>query len=192
MKNTRFPFAVILASCLTLSANTQPLDAVNDSTALNLLATNGNVQVFDGVLKVADWAKFDYKSVLERAKKGDGAAVRELLDFHGTVDGADALNHSVTCLELIPVAGDRIFGGAVAFCKPTLKKLLKERLLQAQRRTKKTALRSNFAEWAPFTWGYLTDNPVVIPEPTAAPEPQAGKIRIGTVAPADSSAQRKQ
>ncbi|MBK8193871.1 MAG: hypothetical protein IPK76_11940 [Lewinellaceae bacterium] len=114
-----------------------------------------DIEIFDHVLKTADWAKFKYKDVLERAKGGDYMAIRDFLNFHATVDGVDGLNHAVTCLELIPVAGDEKFAAGVAFCSENLRKVLIDRFILAQGRTKKTALRQSMTDWAPNTWEYL-------------------------------------
>ena len=114
-----------------------------------------DIEIFDHVLKTADWAKFKYKDVLERAKGGDYMAIRDFLNFHATVDGVDGINHAVTCLELIPVAGDEKFAAGVAFCSENIRKVVIDRLILAQGRTKKTALRQSMTDWAPNTWEYL-------------------------------------
>lgn len=119
------------------------------------LMKNYDVEVFQSVLKVADMIKFDYKEEVAKAKTGDIGAMYKLLDFHRIVEGVDALNHAVTCLELIPLMGDASFGSAVYPCHPNMKKILLERLMLAQVRTKKTFMRDSLTHWAPMTWAYL-------------------------------------
>lgn len=119
------------------------------------LMLNYQVETFQKVLKVADLANFKYKDHLAHAKTGDVTSIYQLLDFHRMVDGVDGLNHAVTCLELIPLAGDKAFGAAVYRCSPNLRKLLLDRLMLAQVRSKKTFLRQSLTNWAPATWAYL-------------------------------------
>lgn len=133
------------------------------------------IEIFQSVLKVADLAKFKYMDAIAGAKAGDVSSMQKLLDFNRVVDGVDALNHAVTCLELIPVAGDHIFGTAVYLCTPKMKKVLLERLTLAQGRTKKTYLRQPLANWAPSSWSYLNMQVV---------EETATGTTIRTVAPA--------
>lgn len=116
---------------------------------------NYEIEVFQNVLKMADFANFKYKDALASAKTGNVMSIYTLLDFNRVVDGVDALNHAVTCLELIPVAGDQVFGTAVELCAPKMKKVLLERLMLAQVRTKKTFLRQSLTNWAPYTWKSL-------------------------------------
>lgn len=113
------------------------------------------VEIFQNVLKMADLAKVSYVDLVEKAKAGDAAAIRKLLEFHKVVDGVDALNHAVTCLEILPLSGDVPFASAVNYCNPNLKKLILERTILAQGRTKKKYLRQSLTEWAPVSWAYL-------------------------------------
>ncbi|MCE7925229.1 MAG: hypothetical protein DYG98_19410 [Haliscomenobacteraceae bacterium CHB4] len=133
------------------------------------LMRNYEVEVFQNVLKLASLANFKYPEMLASAKAGDVNSIFKLLDFQRVADGVDALNHSVTCLELIPVVGDAPFGAAVARCSPKLKKLILERLMLAQARTKKTFLRQSLTNWAPITWAHLNGLPV--PDETPQPAP---------------------
>lgn len=120
---------------------------------------SNDVTVFPGVLSVAQWAGFKYMDQLQLAKTGDLKAVSSMLDFSGTVDGVDALNHAVTCLELLPVSTDLVFAAAVNKAKPKLKKVLLDRLQLAQGRTTNEALRKPMSEWAPMTWNVLNGKP---------------------------------
>lgn len=157
------------------------------------------VEVFQNVLKMAEWASFKYMEVLEQAKKGDVNAIYKMLDFHRYVDGKDALNHGVTCLELLPLAGDEAYAKAVSMCKLKLREVVKERLMLAQGRTKKGFLQQQPIEtWAPWTWNHLNEKEPPLPEkvvekpktetPSAAPN--AGSS--STPAPKDVSSQKKQ
>lgn len=118
-----------------------------------------DVTVFPSVLSTAQWAGFKYTEQLQLAKTGDLKAVSSLLDFSGTVDGVDALNHAVTCLELLPFSTDLVFAAAVNKAKPKLKKVLLDRLVLAQGRTTNLELRKPLAEWAPLTWDVLNGKP---------------------------------
>lgn len=118
-------------------------------------ATEVDVTVFEPVLATAKWANFKYEEHLLDAKKGDYKATLKLLEFSGTVDGVEALNHSVTLLELLKSGGDIPFAAAVNMSKTTLKKVLLDRLQLAQGRTKKLELQKPMAEWAPTTWDVL-------------------------------------
>lgn len=115
-----------------------------------------NVEVFSEVLKTAEWAGFKYIDNVKLAQIGDLKAIRAMLDFSGTVDGTEALQHATTCLELIPLIGDEKFGALISSSiKPKLKALLLERIVLAQSRTKKEALRKPLTEWAPNTYKAL-------------------------------------
>lgn len=116
---------------------------------------NHEIEVFQSVLKIADLANFKYMDAVASAKAGDVSSMHKLLDFNRVVEGVDALNHAVTCLELIPVAGDHIVGAAVYLCSPKMREVLLSRLILAQGRTKKTYLRESLSKWAPSTWSYI-------------------------------------
>lgn len=128
--------------------------------AQNASKDSADIAVSEGVLKLAEWAKFDYMGQLSKAKTGDTEAIKALIGFHSIADGVDGLNHAVTCLELIPVAGDAVFASAAPVFKPGLKKLLLERLMLAQARTRKEELRKSMTDWAPITYAVLTDQPI--------------------------------
>jgi hypothetical protein len=132
---------------------------------------NYDVEVFQNVLKMADLVRFQYKDAVAKSKSGEIASMYKLLDFHRVVDGVDALNHAVTCLELIPLAGDQNFAAAVSICQPKLKTLLLERLMLAQARTKKTFLRQSLTNWAPVTWEYLNGRTVELKSSKPVQEP---------------------
>ncbi len=120
-----------------------------------------DIEISPAALKTAEWSGFKYKEVLDKAKAGDLESIKQFLDFHGVVDGTDAMGHSVTCLELIPVVGDYKFALAVQSSKPKLKELLKERLTLAQGRTKKTELVKPLEQWAPNVWAAVNGKPLV-------------------------------
>ncbi|MDX1911188.1 MAG: hypothetical protein SFV22_06875 [Saprospiraceae bacterium] len=118
-------------------------------------------EVFPKVLKTAEWAKFDYMKNVDMAQRGDYHAMKNLLDFSGTVDGVEAIQHATTCLELILEVSDETFASAVSVTQPKLKKILLDRLVLAQGRTKKTDLQKPIQEWAPLTWDALNGKMVV-------------------------------
>ncbi len=114
------------------------------------------VEVSDAVLRTAETFDFKYLDVLAKAKTGDVQSIHEFIRFHKYVDEIEAINHGVTCLELIPYATDAKFSMACKMATPNLKKVLLERLAQAQAKTKKEELRKPIKEWAPLTWATLS------------------------------------
>ena len=113
-----------------------------------------DVTVFDSVLKTADWANFKYQEELEKAKRNDMESIYRLLDFSGTVDGKEAIEHSVTLLELM-AGRDAHYAGGILKTSPKLKAVLLERFALAQGKTQKEELRKPISEWAPLSWGVL-------------------------------------
>ncbi|MBL7827775.1 MAG: hypothetical protein JNJ57_14185 [Saprospiraceae bacterium] len=140
--------------------------------SFQLFAQTHKVSVSPSVLDVAKWAGFEYQKHVDLAKSGDFKAVTELLDFSGTVDGVDALDHAVTCLELIPYASDLTFAAALNKAKPKLKSVLLERFQLAQGRSKTESFRSPMATWAPNTWAALNGKPFQ-PAPSTDPSKMA-------------------
>jgi hypothetical protein len=120
---------------------------------------NNDIFVSSSVLSTAQWAGFKYREQLDLARQGDMRAVEEMLNFNGTVDGREGLDHAVTCLELIPYSSDLVFAAALNKGKPTLRKLMLERLPLAQGRTKVETLKKPLSEWAPLTWAVLNGQP---------------------------------
>lgn len=118
-------------------------------------AKKADIEVSPAVLQTAEWAKFKYKENLEAAKTGDSKALRALFEFSGTVDGAEALQHTTTCLELLTVIPDDLMGAVISSLKPKLKTVLLERFPLAQGQTKKTELHKPLSEFAPNTWKAL-------------------------------------
>ncbi|MEQ1747667.1 MAG: hypothetical protein ABMA02_19720 [Saprospiraceae bacterium] len=155
------------------------------------------VFVSDNVLKVAGQAQFDYKGTLKKATAKDGKALTDLFEFIRLLENAEADEHALTCLELIPVATDAVFANAMKARKPNLKAALLRRILDAQERTKKADLKKPLEEWAPFSFRALhnldfdTDaasKPAaeMKPDPNAMPtlESAAGsQLKSGTDAP---------
>lgn len=113
------------------------------------------VEISKPVVKTADWAGFKYMEKVDLAQRGDYHAMRDLLNFSGTVDGTEAIQHAVTCLELIPYTSDETVASVISVQKPKLKNVLLERYTLAQSRTKKEELRKPLQEWAPLTWDAL-------------------------------------
>lgn|GEM_PF-2441177 len=117
--------------------------------------------VSDAVLKTAEWGGFKYMENLDKAQAGNQTAIKSLLEFSGTVEGAEALEHATTCLDLIPLATDEIMGSTISSVKPKLKTALLERFVLAQGRTKNVELQKPLAESAPLTWKALNGERVV-------------------------------
>ena len=121
---------------------------------------NNEVTVAPSLVKFAGQMGFKYQEVLAKAKKGDIESIKQLMEFHGTADGTDGLNHAQTCLELIPSATDIKVALACQNLKPKLKELLLERFALAQGRTKNTDLQKPMKEWAPSTWAAINNQPI--------------------------------
>lgn len=120
------------------------------------------VTVSEAVVQSAKELKFDYVEVLEKARKGDQEAVTKFFDFHRLADGVDGLQHGITCLELIPFAGDANVAEACSKFKPGLKKLIFERLVYGQANTKKEDLKKPLEQNFPSV--YKAFNIVIQPD----------------------------
>lgn len=114
------------------------------------------ITVSDDVLKTAKVVGVDYLPLLEKAKTGDVDAIRTFFEFHRFADGLDGFEHGQTCLELIPFAQDGNVGQACINFKPGMKKLILERLVLAQTRTKKEELKQPLINWANTTYTALS------------------------------------
>lgn len=131
-----------------------------------------DIEVSSAVLKTAEWANFKYMENLNLAKSGDKKAIKAFLEFSGTVDGIESLEHATTCIELIPYASDMNIGAVISSLKPKLQKVLLERFVLAQGRTKKEALRKPLQEWAPLCWKALNGEKVYAIDPgQMSPDP---------------------
>lgn len=113
------------------------------------------ITVSDSVIKLAETFDIKYMELLEKAKKGDVNSIKEIIRFNRIADGVDGLDHAVTCLELIPFAGDAAFAQGCQSVTPNMRKYLADRLSMAQGRTKKTELQQPLKSWAPQTWAIL-------------------------------------
>lgn len=125
----------------------------------------------DDVLAIADQLKIDYKGLVKKASAKDTLAIHELLEFSRMLDNQTAINHAVTCLEIIPLAGDAAFAQEVSKRLVKLKALLLNQITQAQSLTQKEALKKPMSEWAPYTWEALNNRQYYIPSKDA---PKAG------------------
>ncbi len=114
------------------------------------------ISVSDDVLKTAKVMGVDYLPLLEKAKTGDVDAIRTFFEFHRFADGLEGFEHGQTCLELIPFAQDDKVGQACTNFKPGMKKLILERLVLAQTRTKKEELKQPLINWANATYTALS------------------------------------
>ncbi|MFN0016459.1 MAG: hypothetical protein ACKVU2_18105 [Saprospiraceae bacterium] len=152
------------------------------------------VFVSDNVIKVAEQAQFDYKGNLKKASAKDSKALADMFEFTRLLENAEADEHALTCLELIPLATDAVFANAIKARKPKLKAALLRRILDAQGRTKKADLKKPLEEWAPFSFRALhnldfdteaANKPVVEtpPDPNAMPTIQSAaenQLKSGT------------
>lgn len=120
-----------------------------------------DIEISSAVLKTAEWAGFPYMETIDKAQSGDIDAIRKFFEFSGTVDGVEALQHAVTCLELSALLADDRVGWAITRLKPRLKTVLLERFQIAQSRTKKEALHKPMQQWAPGIWKALNGEEVL-------------------------------
>lgn len=155
MKNNLFVCVFALIMMATVHANGQN-EAKNDGLSYK----GSDIVVAESLLKFSEQMKFKYMDVLQKAIAGDRTSIKALLEYHGTTDGKDAINHAVTCLELILVANDENYAYAAKYLKPNLKKLLLDRFVIAQGRTQKTGLLKPMKDWAPMTWASLNGLPI--------------------------------
>lgn len=139
--------------------------------------SQNNVFISKDVLKTAEWADIKYKDLVKKASAGNKSSITTLFDFHRFVDGVEGLDHGVTCLELIPLAGDKAVAQSIYILKPKLKKVVLDRLILAQGRTQKVELREALSKWAPMTWEVVNGRPL----PAAASgESEAPRKDYGT------------
>lgn len=136
-----------------------------------------NVYQSDAVIATADQLKFRYKEVLKKAANQDSKAIMQFFEFSRVVDGQEAIEHALTCMELIPVAGDRAMAKAIELLKPGLKKVVLERILKAQGKTDKEALKEPIKSWAPYTWEALNNRPVIFPSTRTTGGPTGGTLK---------------
>ena len=120
-----------------------------------------DIVVSDALLKTADWAGFKYMENLDKAQAGNQKAIKALLEFSGTVDGKEAIEHATICLDLIPSATDEIMGSTISSVKPKLKSALLERFVLAQSHSKQESLQKPLKESAPLTWKALNGERVI-------------------------------
>ncbi|TNE52409.1 MAG: hypothetical protein EP344_15800 [Bacteroidetes bacterium] len=127
----------------------------------NLVSAQKKVTISKTVVATADQVKMDYKSTVKKASEKDSKAISELLEFSRLVDGAEATEHAVTCLELITRSGDWAMAKAIESRKATLKKALLKRFTEAQKSTQYAELKKPIKSWAPYTWEALNNRQVV-------------------------------
>jgi hypothetical protein len=156
-KNISYCFVLIIM--LTASVCWSQKSGAASKPAV-LAADSTGVFISQSVLEVSNTLHFKYYDFLKKAKNSDQDALKELLLFHKSIDGTDALNHSVTCLELIPVANDENFALTVRRLNPKLKSILLDRILMAQSRTRRKELQKPMDTWAPMSWAALNDKPI--------------------------------
>ena len=149
----------------------------------SVLVAQKNVYQSKDVVKTAEQIKFQYKDVLKKAIGQDQKAIGQLFEFSRILDGQEALEHAVTCLEIIPFVTDKVMALALEQVNPKLRTASLERLVQAQGLTDKAELKKPIQSWAPYTWEALNNRPVIFPS-TATPAGSAG----GTLQDADKPA----
>lgn len=145
MKKLIFYFSILFVSGFQAGCQTKV-----DSASAAKVNSLGEISISDDALATAKWAKFDYIKTLDRAKTGDSLAVHELLEFHALVDHADAVGHSITCLELIPYVGDQKFAANLYNMPLNMRNLIRDRLMVAASKTKNESLK-NLAKSCPIT-----------------------------------------
>jgi hypothetical protein len=156
----------------------------------NSTKSTDTVEVSQSVLKTAEWAGFDYKGTLDKALGGDAIAIQDFLKFHSVVDGVEGINHGVSCLEMNPIVGDETFASACLNINPKLHKIVLERLVLAQGRTKKEDLRKSLTDWAPLTWSVLNGKGLPATESQLSPDAKQQNVddsqpKLKLLAPSD-------
>ena len=117
------------------------------------------IYISEKVLKTADWAGYKYRETLQQAAANDNDAIKSLLLFYGTVDGAERLDHTITCIELAALLGDRRVAEAiVALNNPRLTKVVKENVNMAMTKTTNPDLQNQpFESRFPLMWLAIND-----------------------------------
>ena len=116
-------------------------------------AANDN-QVAEETVVVAQRNGFDYVATLTKAKAGDAAAVRTLIDFSDHVDAAAALGHGVELVDLAVVLTDQRFA-AVVRDEPELRRQRVARLFEAGFAYHRQYSDDDFAKVLPSTYAAL-------------------------------------
>ncbi len=125
------------------------------------------VYMSDAVISTADQIDFAYKSTVKKAAGKDAQAIVKLMEFSRILDGAEAVEHARTMLEIIPVATDKTVAVAIQYLSPKLKKVTLDRMQSAQKKTAIEALKKPIKNWAPLTWETLNNRPLVFDDPAA-------------------------
>ncbi len=133
----------------------------------------GDAPITPDLIRLSEFMKFDYKGTLEKCKKGDEQAIADFLDFHRIVDGNSSVEHATICLEMIPAASDAVVAKVCKTLKEKLKIMVRDRLVEAQKATKKPELQKSMSEWAPLTWAALNNQ--VVTDPVRESAKQAEK-----------------
>lgn len=143
--------------------------------APSMVSFGQKVYVSKSVLKTAEWANFKYKEVLDKSIAGDIQALTSFFKFNSAVDGVEAIDHNITCLELIPLATDDKVATALLATNHRLRKLVMDRLVLAQGKTQKTELKKPLESWAPKTWAIISNKP--LPAPQVSTEEMTDKMK---------------
>lgn len=122
------------------------------------------VYLSDAVISTANQIDFDYEGTVKKAAGKDTRAMVKLMEFNRILDGAEAIEHGRTMLEIIPVASDKTVAMAIRHLNPKLKKVALDRMLSAQKKTEISALKKPIKDWAPYTWETLNNRALIFPE----------------------------
>lgn len=117
------------------------------------------IYISEKVLKTADWAGYKYKETLQKAANNDNDAIKSLLLFYGTIDGTERIDHTITCVELAALLGDRRVAEAiVALNNPRLTKVIKDNVNMAMAQTTNPDLQNKpFESRFPLMWLAIND-----------------------------------
>ena len=162
---------VLLLGATTGCSQDSPNNSKGTSTAEAPLAApkpGDDAPITPELLRLAEFAKMDYKATLAKCKKGDQQAIAEFFDFHRIVEEKSAVEHSLVCLDMIAASGDGNVAEVCKGLKDKLKVMVRERLAAAQPKSMKPELQKDMGEWAPKTWAALNNKILADPAREAA------------------------
>jgi hypothetical protein len=179
---------VLLLGATTGCSQDTPSNQKGKSTAETTAtpAPGGDAPITADLIRLSEFSKMDYKSVLEKCKKGDQQAIMDFLDFHRIVEMQSAVDHSLVCLDMIAVSGDGNVAEVCKTLKDKLKVMVRERLVAAQPKSLKPELQKSMSEWAPKTWAALNNQVLSDPVREAAKDAEKevklkGKLDVKSV-----------
>lgn len=131
-------------------------------------AQGSDAAITPELIRLAEFAKMDYKATLAKCKKGDQQAIMEFFDFYRIVENKSAIEHSLVCLDMIATSGDGNVAEVCKGLKEKLKVMVREQLVAAQPKSANPALQKSMSEWAPKTWAALNNQVLSDPARDAA------------------------